>query len=134
MVPAACLTTFSALPPIFSGKSSVDSPPISVSASLDELERARQQLAQRGLVGGGDDDVADRQRERVFPEAVEPRPRIDGHELAVDAQVCVAARLGPLREVDGPRNYVSLDPQRCPVHVMQLRARLRRENDFDYFL
>ena len=28
----------------------------------------------------------------------------------------------------------SLDPQRCPVHVMQLRARLRRENDFDYFL
>ena len=34
----------------------------------------------------------------------------------------------------GPRNYVSLDPQRCPVHVMQLRARLRRENDFDYFL
>jgi starch synthase (maltosyl-transferring) len=34
----------------------------------------------------------------------------------------------------GARNYVSLDPQRCPVHVMQLRARLRRENDFDYFL
>ena len=34
----------------------------------------------------------------------------------------------------GPRNFVSLDPQRCPVHVMQLRAHLRRENDFDYFL
>jgi starch synthase (maltosyl-transferring) len=34
----------------------------------------------------------------------------------------------------GARNFVSLDPQRCPVHVMQLRARLRRENDFDYFL
>lgn len=34
----------------------------------------------------------------------------------------------------GPRNFVSLDPQRCPVHVMQLRRRLRRENDFDYFL
>jgi starch synthase (maltosyl-transferring) len=33
----------------------------------------------------------------------------------------------------GSRNYVSLDP-RCPVHVMQLRARLHRENDFDYFL
>jgi starch synthase (maltosyl-transferring) len=32
------------------------------------------------------------------------------------------------------RNFVSLDPQRCPVHVMQLRAHLRRENDFDYFL
>jgi starch synthase (maltosyl-transferring) len=34
----------------------------------------------------------------------------------------------------GARNYVSLDPQRSPVHVMQLRARLRREHDFDYFL
>ena len=34
----------------------------------------------------------------------------------------------------GPRNFVSLDPQRCPVHVMQLRAHLRREHDFDYFL
>jgi len=34
----------------------------------------------------------------------------------------------------GPRNFVSLDPQRCPAHVMQLRSRLRRENDFDYFL
>jgi starch synthase (maltosyl-transferring) len=34
----------------------------------------------------------------------------------------------------GARNYVSLDPQRTPVHVMQLRAQLRRENDFDYFL
>ena len=35
---------------------------------------------------------------------------------------------------NGERNFVSLDPQRCPVHVMQLRARLHRENDFDYFL
>jgi len=34
----------------------------------------------------------------------------------------------------GDRNFVSLDPQRCPVHVMQLRRHLRRENDFDYFL
>jgi starch synthase (maltosyl-transferring) len=34
----------------------------------------------------------------------------------------------------GARNYVSLDPQRCPAHVMQLRARMVRENDFDYFL
>jgi starch synthase (maltosyl-transferring) len=34
----------------------------------------------------------------------------------------------------GPRNYVSLDPQRTPAHVMQLRSRMRRENDFDYFL
>ncbi len=34
----------------------------------------------------------------------------------------------------GPRNYVSLDPRRTPAHVMQLRSRLRRESDFDYFL
>jgi starch synthase (maltosyl-transferring) len=32
------------------------------------------------------------------------------------------------------RNYVSLDPQRTPVHVMELRSRLKREHDFDYFL
>jgi starch synthase (maltosyl-transferring) len=34
----------------------------------------------------------------------------------------------------GARHYVSLDPQRTPAHVMHLRARLLRENDFDYFL
>jgi starch synthase (maltosyl-transferring) len=34
----------------------------------------------------------------------------------------------------GARNYVSLDPQRSPAHVMELRSRLRRESDFDYFL
>jgi starch synthase (maltosyl-transferring) len=34
----------------------------------------------------------------------------------------------------GPRNFVSLDPQRSPVHVMQMRRQMRRENDFDYFL
>ncbi|HSD36000.1 MAG TPA: alpha-1,4-glucan--maltose-1-phosphate maltosyltransferase [Rhodocyclaceae bacterium] len=34
----------------------------------------------------------------------------------------------------GTRNYVSLDPQRCPAQIMELRAHMRRENDFDYFL
>jgi starch synthase (maltosyl-transferring) len=34
----------------------------------------------------------------------------------------------------GTRNFVSLDPQRAPAHVMQMRRTLRRENDFDYFL
>jgi starch synthase (maltosyl-transferring) len=34
----------------------------------------------------------------------------------------------------GARNYVSLDPARSPAHVMQLRSRMRREHDFDYFL
>ncbi len=34
----------------------------------------------------------------------------------------------------GERNFVSLDPQRSPVHVMELRPHLKRENEFDYFL
>jgi starch synthase (maltosyl-transferring) len=35
---------------------------------------------------------------------------------------------------NGPRNFVMLDPQRCPAHVVRLRAQHHRENDFDYFL
>jgi starch synthase (maltosyl-transferring) len=34
----------------------------------------------------------------------------------------------------GARNFVQLDPQRSPAHVFLLRRRLRREQDFDYFL
>jgi starch synthase (maltosyl-transferring) len=34
----------------------------------------------------------------------------------------------------GARNFVQIDPQVCPAHVLQLRAQQRRENDFDYFL
>jgi len=34
----------------------------------------------------------------------------------------------------GSRNFVSLDPQASPAHVMHLRAHRSRENDFDYFL
>jgi starch synthase (maltosyl-transferring) len=34
---------------------------------------------------------------------------------------------------NGARNWVSLDPQRSPAHVMVVRRRLRREHDFDYF-
>ena len=33
----------------------------------------------------------------------------------------------------GPRNYVELNPQVCPAHVLRLRRRLRTERDFDYF-
>jgi starch synthase (maltosyl-transferring) len=35
---------------------------------------------------------------------------------------------------NGPRNFVQLDPQRSPAHVFRVRRRLRREQDFDYFL
>ncbi len=55
---------------------------------------------------------------------LEPHQAYQMHDLVSDAHFLW----------HGPRNYVSLDPQRCPVHVMQLRSRLRRENDFDYFL
>jgi starch synthase (maltosyl-transferring) len=34
----------------------------------------------------------------------------------------------------GPRNYVLLDPQRSPAHVLKLRRRVRSERDFDYYL
>lgn len=34
----------------------------------------------------------------------------------------------------GERNYVSLDPQKIPAHIFKVHKRLRREQDFDYFL
>jgi len=34
----------------------------------------------------------------------------------------------------GARNYVELDPQASPAHLFRLRRRVRREQDFDYFL
>jgi starch synthase (maltosyl-transferring) len=34
----------------------------------------------------------------------------------------------------GRRNFVRLDPQRAPAHVFRVRARVHREQDFDYFL
>jgi starch synthase (maltosyl-transferring) len=34
----------------------------------------------------------------------------------------------------GERNFVELDPHIAPAHVLRLRRRLRREQDFDYFM
>jgi len=34
----------------------------------------------------------------------------------------------------GERNYVSLDPQRVPAHILLLRRNVRREDGFDYFM
>lgn len=34
----------------------------------------------------------------------------------------------------GPRNYVRLDPGQASAHVFRIRKRLRKENDFDYFM
>ena len=67
--------------------------------ALAELERLGQRGAQLGLVLRADDHVGDRQLERVLLEAVEPRPRVELEELAIDAQMRVAARLGPLGEI-----------------------------------
>ena len=67
--------------------------------ALAGVEGLVEQRAQLGLVGGVDDHIAHRQLERVLLEAIETRPGIDLHELAIDAQVRVAAPLGPLGEV-----------------------------------
>jgi starch synthase (maltosyl-transferring) len=34
----------------------------------------------------------------------------------------------------GSRNYVELDPQFVPAHIFRIRRRVRRENDFDYYM
>lgn len=35
---------------------------------------------------------------------------------------------------NGPRNFISLDPQHIPAHIFCLRRHVRTEHDFDYFL
>jgi starch synthase (maltosyl-transferring) len=34
----------------------------------------------------------------------------------------------------GPRNYLELNPQVIPVHILRLRRKIRTEHDFDYFM
>ncbi|MGH7854055.1 MAG: alpha-1,4-glucan--maltose-1-phosphate maltosyltransferase [Candidatus Binatia bacterium] len=34
----------------------------------------------------------------------------------------------------GERNYVELNPQTAPAHILRIRRRIRREQDFDYFM
>lgn len=34
----------------------------------------------------------------------------------------------------GEWNYIELDPQILPAHIMSVRKRMKRENDFDYFM
>ncbi|MEO8050148.1 MAG: alpha-1,4-glucan--maltose-1-phosphate maltosyltransferase, partial [Acidobacteriota bacterium] len=34
----------------------------------------------------------------------------------------------------GPVNFVELDPESCPVHILRLRKRVHTEEDFDYYL
>jgi len=55
---------------------------------------------------------------------LEPQQAYQMHDLVSDARFLWS----------GPRNFVMLDPQRCPAQVMRLRAQRHRERDFDYFL
>jgi len=34
----------------------------------------------------------------------------------------------------GERNYIELNPTVCPAHILKIHSRLRREQDFDYFM
>jgi starch synthase (maltosyl-transferring) len=34
----------------------------------------------------------------------------------------------------GGRNYLELDPRVMPAHILKVHRRLRREQDFDYFM
>ena len=34
----------------------------------------------------------------------------------------------------GARNYVELNPETAPAHILRIRRRIRREQDFDYFM
>lgn len=57
--------------------------------------------------------------------------------LGIDAESAYQAHdlLSDARYLwQGPRNFVRLDPAVSPIHILQLRRRLRSEHDFDYFL
>ena len=34
----------------------------------------------------------------------------------------------------GAHNFVTLAPESCPAHIFRVRRRIRREQDFEYFL
>ena len=55
---------------------------------------------------------------------IEPGAQYQMHELLTGARFLWQGR----------RNFVRLDPQRVPAHVFRVRARVHREQDFDYFL
>jgi starch synthase (maltosyl-transferring) len=60
---------------------------------------------------------------------------IDALKLDADQPYQVHDLLSEQRYIwRGRHNYVMLDPQRAPAHVFRLRRRVRREQDFDYYL
>ena len=67
--------------------------------ALAVLQGARQRIAQQGLVLGLDVQAQDRQLDGVFLEAVDAREAGGRQEVAVHAQVGVAARAGPIGQL-----------------------------------
>ena len=55
---------------------------------------------------------------------VDPQAQFQMHDLLTDARYLW----------QGSRNYVRLDPARVPAHILRVRSKLHREQDFDYFL
>jgi len=55
---------------------------------------------------------------------LDPGDSYQAHELLTDARYLWS----------GARNYVELNPQFAPGHIIALRRHIRRENDFDYFI
>jgi starch synthase (maltosyl-transferring) len=55
--------------------------------------------------------------------------------MAADTSFQMHELLGGARYLwQGARNYVRLDPAHAPAHIFRLRRRVRKEQDFDYFL
>ena len=82
-----------------------------VQHTLAVFERLAHGVAQRLFVALADHEIADRQFDRVFLEAVQPRPGRGRQELAVHPQMRMAVRLRPARQF----GVVALatDHQRC---------------------
>jgi starch synthase (maltosyl-transferring) len=55
---------------------------------------------------------------------IDPDSAYQAHDLLSDARYLW----------QGPRNFVRLEPDAAPVHILRLRRRVRSERDFDYFL
>jgi starch synthase (maltosyl-transferring) len=55
---------------------------------------------------------------------LDPQQTFQVHDLLTDARYLW----------HGKRNYVQLDPDSEPAQIFRVRPRIRREQDFDYFM
>ena len=55
---------------------------------------------------------------------LDPQQTFQMHDLLTDARFLW----------HGKRNYVQLDPDSVPAQIFRVRPRIRREQDFDYFM